>query len=254
MEYSYNGTAILYNIDVSLGDGNHRIQVVFAMVWSDGEISITKPAADQFIVVNVINLPLILGIIGGAIAGVFIVFHVRRQKARQKLRKQALLKKNIIESRSTVPSQEEIEEKRRQRQEIAKKMDGIEAIDERATPALRSAAVRKAVTGSSSRQGTVKKDKPIARPAPTGGRTTPKDSSKYAPRPTDQGTILNRTILKEYVEKMRKEGVKELHYLKIKNDLNVISKNKSTKLYRLLQLLVEDNVLVRKGSVYVIVG
>jgi hypothetical protein len=254
MALENNGTALLYSADISLGDGSHRIQVVVTMVWPDGEIVIIKPASDQFIVVNVINLPFILGIIGGAVAGVFIVFQVRRQRTRQKLRKQALLKKNIIENRSVVPTQEEIEEKRRLRQEIAKKMDGIDAVDDRSTPVVRSAAVKKAVTGSSSRPGTVKKDKPIARPAAAGGRTTPKDSSKYAPRPTDTGTILNRTILKEYVEKMRREGVKELHYLKIKNDLNVISKNKSSKLYRLLQLLVEDNVLVRKGSVYVIVG
>nr|MDO8111913.1 PQQ-binding-like beta-propeller repeat protein [Candidatus Sigynarchaeota archaeon] len=81
-----------------------------------------------------------------------------------------------------------------------------------------------------------------------------KDPSKYAPKPTDSGTIINRTILKEYIERMRKDGVKELHYLKIKNDLNIISQNKSSKLYRLLQDLVSDNLLVRKGSNYIIVG
>ncbi|MEX2684157.1 MAG: hypothetical protein Q6373_021485 [Candidatus Sigynarchaeota archaeon] len=44
------------------------------------------------------------------------------------------------------------------------------------------------------------------------------------------------------------------HYLKIKNDLGIISQKKSEKLYRILQGLVNDGILVRKGSNYIIVG
>jgi len=86
------------------------------------------------------------------------------------------------------------------------------------------------------------------------GSTQPKDKSGHAQKATDTGTLVNRTVLKEYIERQRKEGVRELHYLKIKNDLNIISQKKSRKLYRILQDLVDDEILVRKGSNYVIVG
>jgi len=83
--------------------------------------------------------------------------------------------------------------------------------------------------------------------------STPKDKSGYSQKATDTGTQVNRTVLKEYIERQRKEGVRELHYLKIKNDLDIISQKKSSKLYRILQDLVDDGILVRKGSNYIIV-
>nr|MDO8115046.1 fibronectin type III domain-containing protein [Candidatus Sigynarchaeota archaeon] len=119
-----------------------------------------------------------------------------------------------------------------------------------------SAAEKKAVKAQAA-PVSIDKDKksiPKDKTMPPAAVPKQKEKSKFAPKPTDAGTIINRTILKDYIERMRKEGVKELHYLKIKNDLNIISQNKSSKLYRLLQELVSDNFLVRKGSNYIIVG
>ncbi len=81
-----------------------------------------------------------------------------------------------------------------------------------------------------------------------------KSTAQHPPRPVEAAGALNRTVLKEYVERQRKEGVRELHYIGIKNDLGIISQKKSAKLYRILQDLVKGEILVRKGSNYIIVG
>jgi hypothetical protein len=121
------------------------------------------------------------------------------------------------------------------------------------SPFKRSAAVRKAAVASAT--------KPSVEPGPSRvekikvpSGTQPKDKSGYSQNAVETGTPVNRTVLKEYIERQRKEGARELHFIKIKNDLNIISQKKSSKLYRILQDLVRDEIIVRKGSNYIIVG
>ena len=122
-------------------------------------------------------------------------------------------------------------------------------------PVKKSASASKAIKNMASTSAPEQPEKapePKARSATKGASA--KNKTEFAPKPTDIKTTINRTVLKEYIERMRKAGVKELHYIQIKNDLNIISQNKSSKLYRLLQELVSDDFLVRKGSNYIIVG
>jgi hypothetical protein len=70
----------------------------------------------------------------------------------------------------------------------------------------------------------------------------------------DVPEVISRSILKGYIESQRKEGARELHFIQIKDDLGLVSETTRKKLYRVLQALVADEILVRKGSIYVIVG
>jgi hypothetical protein len=88
----------------------------------------------------------------------------------------------------------------------------------------------------------------------TGSSHAQKNAAIHDVRVDDGASRVNRAVLKAYIERMRKAGTRELHYLKIKNDLNIISRKKGSKLYRILQALVTDGILVRKGSSYVIMG
>nr|MDO8114484.1 hypothetical protein [Candidatus Sigynarchaeota archaeon] len=235
----------MYIADVYLGEGNH----VLTIVISDGYNTVSMEIAT----VTVINLPLILSIIISASVAATIVAVVQIRKNKVKYTQTQQLKKQILAKK---PARREIEEtaevKRKERQKEVDETGAVDTIQATASAVKKSAAVKKA-TGAAPAQ----KEAPlkVARPKPAAAsHAQPKDKSKFAPKPTDSGTIINRTILKEYIERMRKAGEKELHYIKIKNDLNIISQNKSSKLYRLLQELVSDNILVRKGSNYIIVG
>nr|MDO8117910.1 hypothetical protein [Candidatus Sigynarchaeota archaeon] len=117
----------------------------------------------------------------------------------------------------------------------------------------KSSASRKMAIASAAKPS-IDQEQPRAVKAKPSSSPQPKDKSDHSQKITDTGTLVNRTVLKEYIERQRKEGVRELHYLKIKNDLNIISQKKSSKLYRILQDLVDDEILVRKGSNYIIVG
>ncbi len=145
------------------------------------------------------------------------------------------------------------EEKRKERQRASDAIEALGPVQLVPLPIKKSAAAKRAVTANTG--GAVAPGPPAKaqKPAPS-SCSQPKDKSSYLDRPHEKATPVNRTVLKEYVERKRKEGVRELHYIGIKNDLNIISQKKSSKLYRILQDLVRDEILVRKGSTYVIVG
>ncbi|MHA1369970.1 MAG: hypothetical protein ACTSWN_02675 [Promethearchaeota archaeon] len=65
---------------------------------------------------------------------------------------------------------------------------------------------------------------------------------------------LKSSMVKEYLYKLKYElGINEVHYQKIKNDLDVISLNKARKLFRILENFVEKGIVLRKrGSIYAI--
>ncbi|MEX2719108.1 MAG: hypothetical protein Q6370_022660 [Candidatus Sigynarchaeota archaeon] len=117
----------------------------------------------------------------------------------------------------------------------------------------KSSASKKAAIASAAKPST-EQEQPRAVKTRPSSSPQPKNKSDHPLKITDTGTVVNRTVLKEYIERQRKAGTRELHYLKIKNDLNIVSQKKSSKLYRILQDLVDDEILVRKGSNYIIVG
>jgi hypothetical protein len=65
---------------------------------------------------------------------------------------------------------------------------------------------------------------------------------------------LSSTEVKEYLHKLKYEQkVNEVHFIKIKNDMNAISQNKEKKLFKILMRLVEKELLIKKpGSIFVI--
>ena len=225
----------------------------FSIVVSDGYNQVVYPA-EGVISISVINLPLILGISIGGAAAVSILLFIQSRKRKAKAEQYARLRRQVLAKKPTRRDIEEsAEEKRRARQEEAKNIEGIDVVRLEPAPVKKSAAVKRAATGSASK-ATPAAPPPRTPKAAASSGTQPKDKSGYSQKATDTGTLVNRTVLKEYIERQRKEGVRELHYLKIKNDLNIISQKKSSKLYRILQDLVDDEILVRKGSNYVIVG
>jgi hypothetical protein len=66
---------------------------------------------------------------------------------------------------------------------------------------------------------------------------------------------ISSTEVKEYLYKLKHEqNVNEVHFMKIKNDLNVVSLNKEKKLFKILMSLVEKGVVIKKlGSVFAII-
>jgi len=243
------GSPNTYTASVSLGDGQHTISIVA----SDGYNVVIWPVAGTQFNVTVVDLPLILGIIIpiAAVASILILYQLRKRK--QKSIQQDMLKKQILAKKlrqRSVPGDIEVKYKERQKESDA--LNAADAIPAAQSVVKKSAAVRKVATsGQPARKqapATIGHQKPAS-----GGGSHPRDKSKFAPRISDTTTIINRTVLKDYIERQRKAGIKELHFIKIKNDLNIISQNKSSRLYRLLQELVKDNLLVRKGSLYIIV-
>jgi len=176
------------------------------------------------------------------------VKHVKKRK-----RQDEELKNYILSKRSRRRNPTEIEAKTKERQKETDTIDASNPLPAAYSIVKKSAAVKKVVTSGQGARGaelaiSTYHPKPISK-----GSGHPRDKSKFAPKVTDKTTIINRTILKDYIERQRKNGIKELHFIKIKNDLNIISQTKSSRLYRLLQELVKDGLLVRKGSLYIIV-
>jgi len=244
------GSPNTYTASVYIGDGSHTISIE----TNDGFNTVTWPETGTTFTVSVIDLPLILGIILpiAAVGSILTIYQVRKKKL--KSIKQELLKKQVLARKPrqrNVPGDIEVKYKERQRE--TESIDAANAIPAVQSVVKKSAAVRKVATSGQA----AKKPVPVTvighqKPA-AAGRSHPRDKSKFAPRISDTTTIINRTVLKDYIERQRKEGIKELHFIKIKNDLNIISQNKSSRLYRLLQELVKDSILVRKGSLYIIV-
>jgi hypothetical protein len=197
---------------------------------------------------------LILGItIGvGALIAIFLFVQSRRKKAQAA--QYARLRQQVLAKRPTRRDiADSVEEKRKERQKEIKEMDAIDVVQPASGGVKKSAAVKRSVAGQAASKGSTTVPTKVARPTPSSG-TQPKDKSGYSQNAVETGTPVNRTVLKEYIERKRKEGARELHYIQIKNDLNIISQKKSSKLYRILQDLVDDEILVRKGSNYIIVG
>ncbi|MEX2682767.1 MAG: hypothetical protein Q6373_014345 [Candidatus Sigynarchaeota archaeon] len=75
------------------------------------------------------------------------------------------------------------------------------------------------------------------------------------PKPlTAQDDHISSSEVKEYLYKLKHEqNVNEVHFIKIKNDLNAISLNKEKKLFKILMRLVEKGLLIKKtGSIFAI--
>ncbi|MBD3186323.1 hypothetical protein GF325_05800 [Candidatus Bathyarchaeota archaeon] len=239
-----SGTSV-YETNVKLEPGTHDIWLRF----DDGVREV------KFVIqeVKVINLPLILiAIIIPSVVGIAGAYMIRKKREATRKRKQ-VIKKEIIRKRKQKILKKKLDKvKQEKRLERAKKLEQVEPITPKPI-AKTSITVRKKPSAPSpappSKTATSSKSQAPAPPKTQKQR----EPSKYAPKHTDEGTLLNRAVLKQYIERMRRERNYELHYLKIKNDLNVISKSKSKKLYKLLNSLVDSHVLVRKKSKYVIV-
>lgn len=248
-----DGAADEYIADVHLPDGVNIIIVVV----SDGFNTVRWPvdAGGNGYAVTVINLPLILIVIGGGIGGTAIIAIQRKRSQAAALREKEEIKRRIQARRYKGPTEEEIEEKRLERLKELADADTAEAISQPVAPVKKSAAIKKATAGAASSSGGADHARTAKASGGGGGGTAPaRDKSKYAPKADDTSTLLNKTVIKDYLARMSREGTTSLHYIKIKNDLGVISKKKSSRLYKLLQELVEKGTLVRKGSTYVIVG
>nr|MDO8086047.1 hypothetical protein [Candidatus Sigynarchaeum springense] len=65
---------------------------------------------------------------------------------------------------------------------------------------------------------------------------------------------ISSSEVKEYLYKLKYEqNVNEVHFIKIKNDLNAISLNKEKKLFKILMRLVEKGLVIKKtGSIFAI--
>lgn len=226
---------------------------IISIAVTDGYNEVVYPAAGS-ITITVINLPLIIGLILGAGSAIAITLLVQLKRKKAAAAQQARLRQQVLAKKPTRRDIADlVEQKRKDRQEEMKQIDAMDIVQPAPAPIKKSAAIKRATSGTPSNTGATTSPTRVAKPAPSGG-TQPKDKSGYSQKVTDTGTVVNRTVLKEYIERKRKEGVRELHYIQIKNDLNVISQKKSSKLYRILQDLVEDEILIRKGSNYVIVG
>ncbi|NMC07435.1 MAG: hypothetical protein GYA24_19625 [Candidatus Lokiarchaeota archaeon] len=66
---------------------------------------------------------------------------------------------------------------------------------------------------------------------------------------------ISTTEVKEYLFKLKHEqNINDVHFIKIKNDLNAISLNKEKKLFKILMRLVEKGIVIKKtGSIFAIV-
>ncbi|MEX2715610.1 MAG: hypothetical protein Q6353_014950 [Candidatus Sigynarchaeum springense] len=244
-----SGEPDTYLARISLEWGEYHLSIVV----SDGYNQVVYPA-EGVISISVINLPLILGVSIGGAAAVAIVIFIQSRRKKAQTEQYARLRRQVLAKKPTRRDIEEsAEEKRKARQEEVKNIEATGVIQPAPAPIKKSAAVKRATTSSASSSATMAPPPKASKAAPS-SVTQPKDKSGYSQKATDTGTVVNRTVLKEYIERQRKEGVRELHYLKIKNDLNIISQKKSSKLYRILQDLVDDEILVRKGSNYIIVG
>jgi hypothetical protein len=64
--------------------------------------------------------------------------------------------------------------------------------------------------------------------------------------------IVTMAILRAYVTRMRNDGIAELPFPRIRNDLDITSQNQTRRLRRFLELLVGEGVLVQRPWAYVI--
>ncbi|MHA1793909.1 MAG: hypothetical protein ACTSVI_14805 [Promethearchaeota archaeon] len=243
------GDAGIYSVKINLSPGNHEIKVIVSDGYFKREVLISE--------VEVINLPLILTIILISAGCALILTFYYMKQVRQKRQQKVLLKKELRrKSWEKARKLKEREEKQQLKDETAKRLELVKPEVQLPANLKVSARIKKTVKGSgasssSKQSGTNVKLQHSKTRASSSSKQ--RDKTKYAPKATDVGTVLNKTVIKQYLEKMRRERTLELHYLRIKTDLNVISKKKSRKLYKLLQDLVDDKILVRKGSRYIIV-
>nr|MDO8115250.1 hypothetical protein [Candidatus Sigynarchaeota archaeon] len=89
-----------------------------------------------------------------------------------------------------------------------------------------------------------------------------KEQKKHKPHPkksepkalSKEDDHISSSEVKEYLFKLKHEqNVNEVHFVKIKNDLNAISLNKEKKLFKILEALGEKGIVIRKqGSYYAI--
>jgi hypothetical protein len=94
-----------------------------------------------------------------------------------------------------------------------------------------------------------------AKPAPPQKAHKPHPKlSKPKPLAPEEDHI-SSTEVKEYLYKLKYEQqVNEVHFIKIKNDMNAISLNKEKKLFKILMRLVEKGLVIKKtGSIFAIV-
>jgi hypothetical protein len=117
------------------------------------------------------------------------------------------------------------------------------------TPRIAKAS---SVTGAFSRKKATTTEQ--AKPAP------PQKAHKSHPKPNKPKTAvaedehITSTEVKEYLYKLKHEqNVNEVHFIKVKNDLNAVSLNKEKKLFKILMRLVEKELLIKKtGSIFAI--
>ncbi len=117
------------------------------------------------------------------------------------------------------------------------------------TPRIAKAS---SVTGAFSRKKATTSEQ--AKPEP------PQKAHKAHPKQTKPKTLtpeedhISSTEVKEYLYKLKYEqNINEVHFIKIKNDMNAISLNKEKKLFKILMRLVEKELLIKKtGSIFAI--
>jgi fibronectin type 3 domain-containing protein len=215
----------------------------------EGDESITVAASASL---DPLVIPFSIGIV---CAGVILLLGLLRVRARKiEARRAAEEAEAKQAARRAIEEAEALKRaaRKKARDEDTRKAVGVDVPQPTASPIKKNAAVKRATASAPSTNPT---SVPVKDSKPTScSNTQPKDKSGYSQNAVETGTPVNRTVLKEYIERKRKEGARELHYIQIKTDLNVISQKKSAKLYRILQGLVDDEILVRKGSNYVIVG
>jgi hypothetical protein len=238
--------------------GNYKVIAFITYMnpngWGGPENDFTDVSRDVFVMPWTILL--IIGVcVISALIILYIVIRAVSEKGKEKPHRASKEeRRDILARTSNIEGARKLGETAREKPRA--ELEGVEAIDT-TQPALvpikKSAAAKRAATGTAGSVGATTAPTKVARPAPSSG-AQPKDKSGYSQNAVETGTPVNRTVLKDYIERQRKEGARELHFIKIKNDLNIISQKKSGKLYRILQELVKDEILVRKGSNYVIVG
>ncbi len=117
------------------------------------------------------------------------------------------------------------------------------------TPRIAKAS---SVTGAFSRKKATTTEQAKPAPPQKAHKTHPK-LSKPKPLAPEEDHI-SSTEVKEYLYKLKYEQkINEVHFIKIKNDMNAISLNKEKKLFKILMRLVEKELLIKKtGSIFAI--
>ncbi|MBN2152722.1 MAG: hypothetical protein JW839_14820 [Candidatus Lokiarchaeota archaeon] len=132
--------------------------------------------------------------------------------------------------------------------------EAVEAIAVQAPTMIETPKLPKSTGGA----GTFsrKKATTVQEPKPAPPQKAHKPHPKQGkPKPlADQDDHISSSEVKEYLYKLKYEQkVNEVHFIKIKNDLNAISLNKEKKLFKILMGLVEKGLVIKKtGSVFAI--